>query len=71
MGAGRNSQRASQAGRTGVLDLQAEGSQGKLGAVGAQLGCSLGAVENLSEAGTEVGRPMGVLLWWSTEVESA
>lgn len=36
------------------LDLQTEGSQGKLGSLGAQLGCSSDAMENLS--GTEVGR---------------
>lgn len=38
------------------LDLQTKGSQGKLGTLGAQLCCSSGAMENLSEAGTEVGR---------------
>lgn len=41
------------------LDLKTEGSQGKLGTLGAQLGCSSGAMENLSEAGTEVGGPWG------------
>lgn len=29
---------------------------------GCQLGCSSGAIENLSEVGTEVGRPVGGLL---------
>ena len=58
MGAGVNSQRAPQTRRMGDLALQAEGSQGRLGAMGVQLGCSSGAMENLSEAEAEVGRPV-------------
>lgn len=41
------------------LDPQTQGSQGRLGATGAQPSCSSGAMGNLSEVGTEVGGPVG------------
>lgn len=69
-GAGVNSQRASQARRTGDLALQARRKPGETWSYGCQLGCSSGAMENLSEVGTEVGRPVGGLLQQSSEIES-